>query len=208
MNRMICPFRLILLFGILVSPVMNLSAQDFNAGIFGGITASQVDGDYYSGYNKLGISAGGFVNREIGYDIYWQLEIKYVTRGVYKGPGTNDPFIYSSTYHYVELPLSAHYLYDKRIQVEAGFSPEVLISAIFADEDGVLDPEQNPDNRRLGLSVFGGVYYWFKNSMGIGVRFTYSAIPFRDPQEWNSYLNRGFYHNVICLSAAYKFLHP
>ena len=109
---------------------------------------------------------------------------------------------------YVEVPLSVHYLYEDRIQVEAGFSPEVLIRAVFADEDGLLDPAQNPDNRRFGLSVFGGIYYWFKNSTGVGVRYTYSAIPFRDPQEWNSYLNRGFYHNVICLSAAFKFLHP
>ncbi len=47
----------------------SVRAQEFNAGIFGGVTASQVDGDSYGGYNKLGFTAGVFVNREIDNNI-------------------------------------------------------------------------------------------------------------------------------------------
>ena len=196
------------LWPLLLAGCISLHAQKFNAGLFGGVTASQVDGDSYSGFNKLGMTAGAFVNRLIDYQIYWQLEIKYVTRGVYKGPTDSDQTLYGSTYHYVELPLSVHYLYDEKIQVEAGASPEVLITTRFWDQDSTIDPATYPDNRRIGLSVFGGLYYWFNPSLGAGIRYTYSAIPFRDPQEWNHPRYRGYFHNVISLTLAYKLMHP
>ncbi len=187
---------------------LSIHGQKVNAGFFGGITASQVDGDSYVGFNKLGLTAGAFVNRHIEYNIYWQVEVKYVTRGAYKGPDTNDQTLYRSTYHYVEFPLSVNYLYDKKIQVEAGTSPEVLIKTRFSDQDGIIDPSNYPDNRRFGLSIFGGIVYWLNASTGVGIRYTYSAIPFRDPQEWNHPRYRGYFHNVICLTAAYKFTQP
>lgn len=183
----------------------SLRAQQFNAGAFAGVTASQVDGDTYGGFNKLGMTAGLFVNRYIDYNIYWQLELKYVMRGVYDRP--NDNFLYKSSYHYLEFPLSVHYLFDEKIQVELGISPEVLLFARFWDQDGLMDPSSYPDNRRLGLSVFGGLYYWFTSYTGVGIRYTYSAIPFRKPEEWNNPQYRGYFHNVLCLTLAFRFNH-
>lgn len=200
--------RILSIWLFIMAGCVSLHAQQFNAGLFGGVTAAQVDGDSHSGFNKLGMTAGVFVNREIDYQVYWQMEIKYVTRGVYKGPTDNNPTLYGSTYHYVELPLSVHYLYDGKIQVEAGTSPEVLITTRFWDQDGTIDPSTYPENRRFGLSVFGGLYYWFGPSFGAGIRYTYSAIPFRDPREWNHPRYRGYFHNVICLTLAYKLMHP
>ena len=182
-----------------------IQGQNINAGLFGGITASQVDGDAYSGFNKLGLTGGAFVNRHINYNIFWQVEVKYVIRGVYKGLEENDPTLYRSGYHYVEVPLSVHYLYNEQIQLELGTSPEVLVTTRIADENGVIDPVNYPDNRRIGLSVFGGFCYWFNANTGVGIRYTYSAIPFRDPQEWNHPRYRGYYHKVISLTAAYRF---
>lgn len=183
------------------------NGQQLNAGFFGGITASQIDGDAYTGFNKLGVTAGAFVNRYIEYNIYWQVEMKYVMRGVYKGPSDNDPTLYRGGYHYVELPLSVHYLHDDKIQLEAGTSPEVLVKTVLSDQDGIIDPASYPENRRFGLSVFGGLCYWFNGTTGIGMRYTYSAIPFRDPEEWNHARYRGYFHNVICLTVAYKIKH-
>ncbi len=193
--------------GLLIMLTVSLRGQEFNGGVFGGINASEVDGDPYMGFNKLGLSAGVFVNRYIDYDIYWQAEIKYGTRGVYKGPSDNDPTLYRSSYHYVELPLSVHYLYQDKIMVEVGTSPEVLVHVIFADENGIMDPSVYPDNRKLGLSVFAGIGYWLNASTGVGLRYTNSAIPFRDPREWNNPRYRGYFHNVITLSMAYRLKH-
>jgi len=178
--------------------------QQLNYGIYGGITASQVDGDAYRGFNKLGGTAGLFLNRHIEYNIYWQAELKYVSRGVYKGPSDNDQTLYRSTYHYLEIPLSVHYLVQEKFIIEFGTSPEVLLGTAFEDESGTLNPEGYPDNRKFGLSVFAGVGYWFSDRMMAGLRYTNSAIPFRDPREWNNPQYRGYFHNVVSLSLAYR----
>jgi len=173
-------------FLVLVMMAYISHGQLSHYGVFGGVTASQVDGDSYSGFNKLGLNAGGYINQHIDLNIYWQAELKYVSRGVYKGPEDYDPTLYKSTYHCLEIPLSAHYLYNEKMQVELGISPEVLLKAVFRDENGVMDPSTYPENRRFGLSVFVGLSYWFSQSTGMNLRYTNSAIPFRDPQEWNN----------------------
>ena len=116
---------------LLLALTIDSYGQQLNTGFFGGITASQVDGDAYTGFNKLGMTAGAFVNRYIEYDIYWQAEVKYVMRGVYKGPASNDPTLYRSGYHYLEFPMSVHYLVDGKFQLEAGTSPEVLLKTVI-----------------------------------------------------------------------------
>lgn len=183
------------------------NGQQFNAGLFGGLNVSQVSGDSYSGFNKLGFNAGVFVNRLIDQSFYWQAELKYGTRGVYEGPTDNSTSLYRSSYHYLELPLSVNYLFDAKVMLELGTSPEVLITTIFWDENGVLDKSQYPDNRRFGLSVFAGIGYWFNEKIMAGFRYTNSAIPFRDPEEWNNSQYRGNFHNVLSFSLAYKFKH-
>jgi hypothetical protein len=175
--------------------------------VFGGVVASQVDGDAYGGFNKLGMTAGLYVNRELDLDIYWQLGIKYVSRGAYENFGPNDPRIDKTVFRYIEIPLSVHYLHRETFQVELGFSPEVLLSYASFDEYGKTDPALYPDNRRFGVSAFAGIYYWFIPSTGVGLRYTYSAISFRDPKEWNNAQFRGYFHNVLCLTMAYKFKH-
>jgi len=184
-----------------------MNGQQFNAGFFGGINISQVSGDSYQGFNKLGFNGGIFVNRLIDQNFYWQAEIKYGTRGVYEGPSDTNPSLYKSAYHIVELPLSVNYLFDEKIILELGTSPEVLITTVFWDENGVMNKSSYPDNRRFGLSVFAGIGYWFSDRMMAGLRYTNSAIPFRDPEEWNNSQNRGLFHNVISVSLAYRVKH-
>ena len=187
---------------ILLGLVVSASGQQFNAGLFGGINVSQVSGDSYSGFNKVGVNAGIFVNRLIDKHFYWQAEIKYGTRGVYQGPTDTNQSLYRSTYHIIELPLSVNYLFDDKILVELGTSPEVLIATRYWDENGLIDESAYPDNRRFGLSVFAGMGYWFSDRMMVGLRYTNSAVPFRDPEEWNTPQYRGYFHNVISLSLA------
>lgn len=184
---------------------VSLDAQPLNAGVYAGINASQVTGDSYSGFNKLGLNAGFFVNQLIDYDIYWQAELRYSSRGVYQGPTDNSNTLYKSGYYILELPLSVHYLYDGRVMVELGTSPELLLGTRFWDEYGLMDPSTYPENRRFGLSVFGGIGFWFNNKIMAGLRYSNSAIPFRDPEEWNNAQYRGYFHTVFSLSVIYKF---
>ena len=190
---------------LLLTMTASMKGQQINAGFFGGLNVSQVSGDFYKGFNKLGFTAGVFVNSPIEKNFYWQAEIKYGTRGVYEGPSQGDASLYKSSYHIVELPLSINYLFDEKVMLELGISPEVLITERFWDENGLMAESSYPDNRRFGLSVFAGIGYWFNDRMMAGLRYTNSAIPFRDPEEWNNPQYRGYFHTVISLTLGYKF---
>ena len=181
--------------------------QSFNAGLFGGLTASQVDGDTYTGVNKVGLTTGAFVNWYIDHNFYGQVEIKYVQRGVFKGPSDFDPTLFRSTFHYIEFPLSVHYLHREMVLFEMGISPEVLLGVVYRDENGILDSSTFAEHRRFGLSVFAGILYWFNPSTGVGMRYTHSAFPFREREEWNNPQYRGFFHSVFSLSLAFKIKH-
>ncbi|MCK5692105.1 MAG: PorT family protein [Bacteroidales bacterium] len=198
-------FGAVLVIMILLIMTVSMNGQQFNAGFFGGLNVSQVSGDTYKGFNKLGFTAGFFVNSPIEQHFYWQAEIKYGTRGVYEGPSEGDASLYKSSYHIVELPLSINYLFDEKIMLELGISPEVLITVRYWDENGLLAESSYPDNRRFGLSVFAGIGYWFNDRMMVGLRYTNSAVPFRDPEEWNNSQYRGYFHNVISLTLGFKF---
>lgn len=190
---------------MLLIMTVSMNGQQFNAGFFGGLNVSQVSGDPYQGFNKLGFTAGFFVNSPIEQHFYWQAEIKYGTRGVYEGPSDGDPSLYKSSYHVLEIPLSINYLFEEKIMLELGTSPEVLITTRYWDENGLMNESSYPDNRRFGLSVFAGIGYWFNDKMMAGLRYTNSAIPFRDPEEWNNSQYRGYFHNVISLTLGFKF---
>ncbi len=60
---------------------LSTEAQTFKPGIFGGIVTSQVGGDSYSGFNKLGVTFGGFVRYAINDKWSAQFELAYVQKG-------------------------------------------------------------------------------------------------------------------------------
>ena len=151
------------------------------------MNASQVDRDGYGGYNKLSFTGGVFVNREFSQDFFWQLELKYGGRGAYYlGEDVVEDF-HKTSFRYIELPLSVHYLLKEKVQVELGFSPDVLISFVAYDNQRNEVPLDEPlgGNRRFGLNAFTGLHYWFHPTFGVGLRFTYSVFPFslRDGSE-------------------------
>lgn len=206
LNSKFTRITLMLVLTVVIS--LSVKGQQLNMAVFGGMNISQVQGDSYSGFNKLGFAAGFLVNNQIDNNIYWQAEIKYGSRGVYKGPSDGDQTLYRSGYHIVELPLSIHYLHDEKLMVEIGTSPELLVAAVYWDEYGVMDPTNSPENRRFGLNVFAGIGYWIKPKLMVALRYTNSAIPFRDPEEWNNPQYRGYFHNVFSLTAAFRVGQP
>lgn len=191
----------------LVTPVF---AQEFNAGLFGGINGSQVDRDGYGGYTKLGLTGGAFVNREFNTNFFWQLEIKYGGRGAYYFSVNNVYDFNKTRFQYIELPLSIHYLHEGQFQGEIGLSPDVLISFAAYDYQRDKLPQTEPlgGNRRFGLNAFAGFNYWFLPTTAVGLRFSYSVIPYSLRGEASvRYLDRGYFHNVLSLTMAYKIHH-
>lgn len=193
-----------------IFPMAKLSAQEFNAGVFGGINASQVDRDGYGGYHKLGFTGGVYVNREFRTDFYWQLELKYGSRGAYYSNSEVVEDFSKTSFQYIEFPLSLHYLIKEKAQMEIGFSPNVLVGFQAYDDQRNLVPQTETlgGNRRLGLDGFVGFHYWLHSTVSIGLRFTYSVIPYslREGAAVR-YLDSGYFHNVLSLTTSYKFIH-
>lgn len=212
MDRFKRDLRYWVLVGIVVMiSVAGVRAQEFNAGIFGGMNASQVDRDGYGGYNKLSFTGGAYVNREFSTNFFWQLELKYGGRGAFYMNQEVVEDYHKTSFRYIELPLSIHYLLDEKVQGELGLSPDILISFKAYDDQRNEVPleEKLGGNRRFGLNAFAGIHYWFRPALGVGLRFTYSLIPY-SLREGASvrYLDSGYFHNVLSLTCSYKFLHP
>ena len=86
-------------------------SQTFKPGIFGGIVTSQVGGDSYAGFNKLGISFGGFVRYDLNDHWSTQFEIAYVQKGSRNNfsISENDPSQSAERFimrlNYIEIPV-------------------------------------------------------------------------------------------------------
>jgi len=68
------------LLGVTMASKGQTQTYPLTFGFYGGITASQVTGDTYQGFQRIGVNAGLFLNQYVVGDIYWQVELKYVTR--------------------------------------------------------------------------------------------------------------------------------
>ena len=183
-------------------------SQPFEGGFFAGLTASQVDGDTYAGYNKLGITAGGYISRNLGRsrNAGWKAELRYIQKGAFKKTSLENPDYYRLTIHYVEIPLLYTYVFHDKIQMEGGLSPDVYLSHKEEDEYSVIPADEGPGYHRFGLNAIAGAGYWITEQILLGIRYSYSVIPMRDHASGQTYLlNRGQYNNVLGFSMYYHF---
>jgi hypothetical protein len=190
---------------------VNVSSQQFQGGITAGLNASRIDGDGHDMYGKLGLNAGVFVARAIIPDLlYWQLELKYTSRGKYHIERDNQGYISGLELidlRYAELPLSVHYFFNPRIQLELGLAPDVLLKEYYEDENGEIPNEHANDLHRFGVTVFGSVNYFFIESLAAGIRFNYSALPFYRTSAYAvRFRDSGWFHDVLSINMRYYFV--
>ncbi|MCF8378553.1 MAG: PorT family protein [Bacteroidales bacterium] len=186
--------------------VGNSFSQTFEGGFFGGLTASQVDGDSYAGFNKIGLTAGGYITKEINRKANWKAELRYIQKGSYSKPSEDNFNLYKLTIHYVEIPLMLQYKIYQKVIVDAGISPDIYLFHKETDQDGEMDQTYRPDYHRFGLNGNIGVYYMLTDNILAGARSSYSLIPMRDHASSQTYLlNRGQYNAVISFTLYYHF---
>ncbi|MFM9028678.1 MAG: hypothetical protein ACKOQ6_11910, partial [Bacteroidota bacterium] len=65
----------------MLNPVSELQAQSFSSGIRFGMTATQVDGDTYEGFDKAGLLGGLFVERFMSDRFSLRMEMDYIQKG-------------------------------------------------------------------------------------------------------------------------------
>jgi hypothetical protein len=202
-----------------------LYAQRFKAGLLVGITTTQVDGDTYAGYNKLGFVAGGFIASQL----FWNpegdwsaaFEITYIQKGSRKvpRPDKGDYSFYKLNLNYVEVPILARYSFfvpdsacskKLRLQIEGGISTGVLVQWEEENTNGPVTG--GVPFEKVDISTVLGLSYAFSRSAFFNTRYEYSAFPVRKGpisqyyQNWTyKFLKPGYYNNVLLFSLRYQF---
>ena len=189
--------------------------QTFTGGLLLGLNLAQVDGDMYFGYNKPGLSTGGYVR--INFTPQWSagMELLYTQKG-----SRGDAIIessYTGSYvakchiglNYVEVPVTVRYKF-------AGFAAEVGVSYarlvktnewILVQPSVPIDQQQNRFNDNALDFVFG-LSRKVRKHLLAELRFQYSMIAIRPTERvppGYAYGSRGQFNNLFCARLAYEF---
>ena len=189
---------------ILITSVV--SSQEFNAGLYAGFSATQIDGDSYGGYNKPGFSMGGFVNREVIPKVDGQLGLRYIQKGSRKstneqGDGTFSD--YKASLHYLEMPVTARYHHYEKVDFEAGFTVGYIVKAYEEfNKDGAQESTTSFD--RFEVGGIAGINYKLSDNLLAGGFFQYSWLPIRPYNTRPGWLfERGQHNNVLLFTLTY-----
>jgi hypothetical protein len=170
-----------------------------------GLQGAQIDGDYYSGYNKAGIFAGLLIGRELNQKSTFNFGLAYSQKGARENPDPENGYydFYLSKMHYVELPLMlTHHL--KRFDFNWGFYYGRLIKSGEENQNGIINTGLVFKANDFGYSL--GLEYKIFDNVFAGVRHTYSVLPVRDyffnGQVGYTFFmqrlfNRGLYNNTL-----------
>jgi hypothetical protein len=192
---------------VLLFSINNLHAQDFGAQLFLGANFSQVDGDQFGGYNKLGANAGIQINRPINSEWESAFEIRYSMKGSKKvidpeGPPT--PTL-DLNYHYIEVPLIVKYLGFGKIEPYGGLSIGVNIFN-ERNENGFKTEEL--ELRKAEISFHLGGSYELNDRTSVDLRHSYSLFSIRDypvignpPSLWGRV---GWFNRLFTLGISYN----
>ena len=105
-------------------------AFQFNGGLIGGGTASQIHGDGIGGFNKIGLHLGATI--EIGWseNNNIQIGIIYNQKGSKKPPNptAGDYETWRYRFTYIDIPITASYSYGI-FDLMIGLQPSVLLAA-------------------------------------------------------------------------------
>lgn len=190
---------LFLFFGIIAK-----SQIIFNGGIMGGLVGSQVAGDTYSGFDKLGFSVGVFANAELSNNSLIQMELSFIQKGSRFNPepekGLFDEYI--MRLNYIELPVLYQYLFLKKFKAEFGIGCDFLLSHF--EEKNHQSVADNPF-REMNMNVIFGLYYSIDEKFTINFRTNNSIIGIRkNTQGVPRFGSYGQYSDALILSIYYR----
>jgi hypothetical protein len=181
-------------------------SQSFKAGLFSGISASQVAGDNLSGFNKAGLILGGSVKTPVAEKWFLQMEIQYINKGSRKPVSETESSYYVMKLRYAEVPVFISWKFINNFSAEGGASVGFLLKATEENEYGEYDP--NPDFEKMDFSFNFGLRYTYKEHWSFNLRFSQSFIPIRKNDEINysyRYLVDGQYNTVLQNTFCYTF---
>lgn len=178
----------------------TLVAQEFKAGLLGGITTTQVSGDGLAGFDKAGITLGGYVERNMSKAFSLAFEINYIQKGSRSSVDPNSNYFYRMRLSYIEIPLTIHLHFKNKISFGTGPSVATLISSSEADVFGVY-PNTLPF-KKIDISGLADAGFLLSSKTSVHIRYSQSLLPIRsldDVAYTNAVIQGGQYNSVLSL---------
>lgn len=199
---------------ILCLPILSTAfSQSFKGGIFAGITASQVDGDSYAGYDKLGIMGGVYVSRDILPYLDARLEIRYAQRGARNPASEDNTGAYLLALHYIDIPLMASFRIKDYGTADIGLIPGYMFAAHGEDDGGRFPDDYLVDFRKFDMGTLIGITIRITEKASVSIRYSYSIFTIRDLESAGAYYSwfgkifghsRGDFNNYLSLAINYR----
>jgi hypothetical protein len=168
-----------------------------------------MSGDGLGGWDKFGLSFGGFVSADLGEKWAFGSALQLVTKGSRKpaDPDNGDLLVVTFRLNYIEVPVYFTYKITDAIHLNAGPYAAVLIGQqLETNESGTQDI--NPSFKPIDFGGLIGAEIALGNKLSAEVRLTNSLLPARNaPAVANpaSFYEQGNYHSVLQLLLAYRF---
>ncbi len=195
------------------------SENTFYGGPVLGLNFTQVDGDNYAGYGKVGFNVGGIVYTKFGSDFAASLEISYAQKGASGKPKPSGvPGInlidYSLKLNYAEIPVCLYYVDGHKNHFGAGLAYGRLISAeekVETQPTYDFDVDNHPFKKTdLSFLLNANIHVW--KGFFINARFSYSILPVRTDVPFGLGRSGGGgagngqqFNNVVALRFVYVF---
>lgn len=210
--------RSILVFNLLVSLILYFSngfaQSSFKIGINAGVSASQVHGDTYSGFDKAGGIFGIYAKRSISEKWDAKFEINFIQKGSRKNaqPDKGDYTTYLLRLNYIEVPVLFRW-HQKKIIYEFGPAFAFLVHSYEYQYTIAGQGQNNIPFNKTDFTFALGMSYVINDHWEFNARYTNSYIPVRTfpnnstiyyPNRLLNLLNRGFYNNVVTLTLHYQ----
>jgi opacity protein-like surface antigen len=170
-----------------------------------GFTASQIDGDQISGYNKSGVSMGAATRFKFSRRWAFQTEVLFQQKG--SRQSNNDslavsnaqvPDFYKYRLHYVQVPLLLAFEASPRFTIQGGLSLGYLLSA-KVDRGGFFTNglEEAIGFRKTDVCSALGLEFQVFDNLGLNLRHEYSIVSTTPDNLYN------FLNNTIIVGARF-----
>lgn len=191
--------KILFIFIILIS--WNVKSQNFNGGLIGGISTSQVSGDNLSGYNKAGLFLGLFSEFPVSSITNLKMEMNFIQKGS-KNPKMNKNGIPDISTSYLEVPISFNYNQNELLSIESGIQTAFILSSKDNDINGSVNSD--PPFDKTDISAFIGMYYHYSKKISLNTRFGNSILPIRGYDTERIFIfKRGQYNTVLSFTIHY-----
>lgn len=187
----------------------SAQSQNFESGLHFGINASQVNGDYMAGFNKIGFAGGLFTDYKINDKWRLSFNMLYSQKGSKRvvSPSRVDSGLWDMlTIHYIEVPFYAQYQLLPRASLNAGIGFAYNMGISLYDPSGKIEGADFVKKVEL-LTHFGGSWQLTEKLSFFG-RYSHSLLPVGKNNTTINALRfgSGLYHSVVSFGLKYHFI--